>query len=277
MIQPFTDLLPPTISTFEDGDSVAGQTLTLLCRVILPEGLITPPQIAWLSPQGSILTSEGELTVGNQELTGNPSRLSTYMVQFSSVLTSHGGTYTCQATVSSLYGTIQKSVFRMHNVSVQSKCKDNSASCSEWCLLTAVPPPVLTIAASTTNVYAGSFITFNCSAQLSSAVDSPVTVTAVWKRNDILFTSSAHRMVSDVSMIGNSSLYLAEVFFNPVQLNTDDGAYVCEITVDTEIEFVVNTGLISNNLRLRARGVYKYNPGSVILCSHFTCTLQFPH
>lgn len=121
MLFVFPDVLPPTISIVEEGVPMAGRTFTLLCRVVLPDGLTTQPQIAWLSPQGNTLTSEGEVTVGNQVVAGNPSRLTTYMVQFSPLLTSHGGMYTCLATLSSPYGTILQSATRTQNITVQSK------------------------------------------------------------------------------------------------------------------------------------------------------------
>ena len=115
-----TALLPPNIMIVHDGNPIAGDTFTLLCTVILPDGLETEPQITWLSPLGNMLASEGELTVGYQRVIGNPSRVTTYMAQFSPVLTSHGGMYTCQATIRSLYSTIQQSVSRTQNISVQS-------------------------------------------------------------------------------------------------------------------------------------------------------------
>ena len=120
------DILPPDINIIVDGMPVAGQTLTLLCRVTAPDGLIMEPQITWRSPQGNILSSEGEVTVGNQPVIGNPSRLTTYTIQFSPLLTSHGGTYTCQATVNSPYLTIQQSAAGTWNVSVQSEVVDTS-------------------------------------------------------------------------------------------------------------------------------------------------------
>ena len=101
--------------------SVAGQTFSLLCRVTIPDGQTLEPRITWHSPQGNILSSGGELIVGNQPIVGNPSRLTTYSIQFSPLLTSHGGTYACQATVSSPYQTMQQSTARAVNVSVQSK------------------------------------------------------------------------------------------------------------------------------------------------------------
>lgn len=119
-----TDLIPPILNIEVEGDSVAGQAFTLVCRITLPDGLSTEPQISWLSPQGDVLTSEGELTVGSQPVLGNPSRLVTYVTQFSPLLTSHGGTYTCQATVSSPYGTIQPSSSVAQKVTVASKHRE---------------------------------------------------------------------------------------------------------------------------------------------------------
>lgn len=116
-----TDVLPPNINIIVDGMPIAGQAFSLLCRVRVPDGLTMEPQIMWVSPQGNILSSEGGVTVGNQPVIGNPSRLTTYTIQFSPLLTSHGGTYTCQATVNSPYQTIQQSASRTENVSVQSK------------------------------------------------------------------------------------------------------------------------------------------------------------
>ena len=117
----FADILPPTLTIAVEGSPVAGNVLTMLCRVILPDGLTTEPQIAWLSPEGNVLMSEGELTVGNQPAIGNPSRLITFMIQFSPLLTSHGGNYTCRAIVNSPHGTIQQSVSMAQNVSIASK------------------------------------------------------------------------------------------------------------------------------------------------------------
>ena len=109
-----------------EGDSIAGQTLSLLCSVTLPDGLSTQPKIAWLSPEGNVLVSEGGLTVGNQPVIGNPSRLISYVIQFSRLLTSHGGVYACRAIVSSSFGTIQQSVMMTQNVSVASKTNYNA-------------------------------------------------------------------------------------------------------------------------------------------------------
>lgn len=69
---PHVDVSPPVISTFDGGTATAGQAFTLFCRVVLPEGLTTQPQIVWLSPEGDILASEAELTVALSKLLATP-------------------------------------------------------------------------------------------------------------------------------------------------------------------------------------------------------------
>ena len=138
-----------------------------------------------------------------------------------------------------------------------------------------VPPPTLAILPLPTSVYAGSFITVSCSIQLSNAVDRPVTVTAVWRRDGALLTNSANRMVLDVVQVSNSSLYLAQIELRPVQLMLDDGVYSCEVSVDTDLEFdefIMSSGLIYNstNIILNALGMYKsyFMHACVVLMKH---------
>ena len=58
----------------------------------------------------------------------------------------------------------------------------------------------------------------------------------------------------DPVMVGNSLSYLTQVVFRPVQLTSDDGTYVCEVTVNAGLEFVGNAQLSSDSISLHARG-----------------------
>ena len=113
---------------------------------------------------------------------------------------------------------------------------------------------MLSILASTASVYAGGFVTINCTAQLSDAVDTQVTVTTAWMKNGIILTNSASRVLSDTNLIGNSSLFLSQVIFSPFELGNDDGAYSCEVTVDPGDMFVMSSVSVSSSLSLSARG-----------------------
>ena len=62
--------------------SPAGQPLSVECSFLpVRAGLIRPPIVQWLDSGGSVQSDNGTLT-------------------FSSLLTSHGGVYTCRVTIS---------------------------------------------------------------------------------------------------------------------------------------------------------------------------------
>lgn len=187
---------------------------------------------------------------------GNPSRLTTYSIQFSPLLTSHSGMYTCQATISSPYQTIQQSAAITENVSVQSELKQSTDSLQFYSHLhIVVPPPVLSVLPLIAPVYGGSFLTLNCTIQLSSAVDIDVTVASMWRKNGALLQDSAWRRMSNAIQTNFTNVYKAQLIFRPVQLNTDDGLYTCDVTVVSELMFVQGSGSQSNNVSLHAVGM----------------------
>lgn len=120
-------------------------------------------------------------------------------------------------------------------------------------ILLLVPPPTVTILPSISTVYAGSLLTINCSVELDTAVDSPFTVVTIWRKNGVEFTTLARRTVQETVLIKNS-LYRAQVVFDPVQLDTDDGQYSCEIIVNPDVEFVMETSVLSSTVSLSAAG-----------------------
>lgn len=119
-----------------------------------------------------------------------------------------------------------------------------------------VPRPVVLIVPSSTSVYAGSFITINCSIQLTAAVDSQVTVSVVWKKNDAVLQGSPHRMLLGATSTGTTSMYLAQLIFSPMQLSSDNGVYMCDVTVEAINQFVIATALRSSNISLVATGKF---------------------
>ncbi len=76
------------IDVEESGTPTAGQDYTLSCKVVVGEGM---PTLQWTGP--GVLT--GRVTVGEQMGTGTTFTLPLTF----SLLTSHGGKYTCLSTV----------------------------------------------------------------------------------------------------------------------------------------------------------------------------------
>ena len=74
----------------------AGQSYNLTCTVTL-DGITGSPTIEWLDPNNNPLLNSSSVTVKNSVMVNNSAYDRT--LAFSSLRTSHGGQYTCQATL----------------------------------------------------------------------------------------------------------------------------------------------------------------------------------
>ena len=113
---------------------------------------------------------------------------------------------------------------------------------------------MLSVLPTIARVYGGSLLALNCTIQLSSAVNVDVTVASMWRKNGALLQDSAQRRMSNAIQINTTTLYQAQLIFRPV-LNTDDGLYTCDVTVESELVFVLGSGSQSNNVSLHTIGV----------------------
>ena len=115
---------------------------------------------------------------------------------------------------------------------------------------------MLSVLAPVAQVYAGSLLMLNCTIQLNSAVDSEVVVTSMWRKNGASLEDSAQRRMLDPIQTNTPNQYQAQLIFSPLQLNTDDGLYRCEVAVEsaTDLSFVLDSASGSNNVTLRATG-----------------------
>ena len=67
-------------------------------------GMTLPPSVEWVGPDGTVLESEENVTIGEVETRGT---ISTFSLSFNPVLSSHGGHYTCRATVNVSWMDVQ--------------------------------------------------------------------------------------------------------------------------------------------------------------------------
>lgn len=96
-----------------------------------------------------------------------------------------------------------------------------------------VPPPILTITGSPrdTDFFQGLDLTFTCSAQLHSAVDTPVAVIATWTRNGTRFTEDDDYItVTNMTVAVLPYTYLTAARLNPIDFD-DAGVYTCQLTI----------------------------------------------
>ena len=87
-----TALTAPVVVITTTGTPTAGAMFTLTCNVTVVEGLIVPPTIEWVDAGGMIIASDEDGIIVNNAV-------STLDLVFNPLNTSHGGEYTCRATI----------------------------------------------------------------------------------------------------------------------------------------------------------------------------------
>ena len=75
-----------------------------MCTVNAINGMTLPPLMEWVGPDGTVLASEENVTIGEVETQGTVSNISLF---FNPVLSSQGGYYTCRATVNVPWMAVQ--------------------------------------------------------------------------------------------------------------------------------------------------------------------------
>ena len=88
-------LVAPAVIITSEGDPTAGNTYTLVCRVSVVKGLVVDPDVVWLD-SNRMTVSGLDVAVGRTSIEGS---VVTRNLTFSPLHTSHGGEYTCQASI----------------------------------------------------------------------------------------------------------------------------------------------------------------------------------
>ena len=97
---------------------LAGDSYTLTCTVQVVEGLVVKPVVQWLDPFSNAIVNGSDFTVGNPVTNGTTTTLT---LTFNPLHTSHGGRYTCQASVTVNVVSISVSNSTTFDVRLQSK------------------------------------------------------------------------------------------------------------------------------------------------------------
>ena len=113
------------IDIHSSGASTAGQTHTLTCTAIVIENLVVEPTLEWLDTDRHVVGGD-DITVGSPVTMGTNTTLT---LTFSPLHTSHGGRYTCRASINIPAISLSNSN-EVSDVVVQSKSfKDYECMC----------------------------------------------------------------------------------------------------------------------------------------------------
>ena len=88
---------------------------------------------------------------------------------------------------------------------------------------------------------AGTYLELACSIQLDTTVDTEVSVSAMWQRNDVDLTNSSRINILTLSLI-NSFQFEGSLQFNTLSSTVDGATYTCIGTVNpTEAQSYVTS------------------------------------
>lgn len=103
-----------SISTSSEGTAVAGQRYIILCTVTKQNELSVMPEITWLDSNGMEISGQ-IISTSSRNTTDFSSS-----VEFNPLLTSHGGIYVCQVSLSSATLSLPLNSSAVSTVTVQS-------------------------------------------------------------------------------------------------------------------------------------------------------------
>ena len=113
------------IDIHSSGASTAGQAHTLTCTATVVENLVVEPTLKWLNTDTNIVGGN-DITVGPPITTNTNSTLT---LTFNPLHTSHGGRYTCRASINISAISLSNSSETFDDVVVQSKSFEDVNGC----------------------------------------------------------------------------------------------------------------------------------------------------
>lgn len=220
-----SDLPIPAINIIRDGNSVAGENYTLICTVTVVDGLADDVvfAVSWADSNGDPVQSDSMQRDGVN---------TTLILEFDPLLSSHGGQYTCNASITvPAISTVRRNS-EPHDIIIQS----NNNRLSLYCLITImhllpVPSPNVEVSTSQLEPYlAGMLAELHCSITIDDSIDTPVDVAAVWQRNGEEVTETL-RVQTLRPHLEQGLQYDALLQFSTLSSSTDSGNYLCISTV----------------------------------------------
>ena len=103
-----------SITTSSQGIAIAGQRYTVSCMVTKQAALSVTPEITWINPNGVEVSAQV-----NSSSTGN-TMVSSALLEFNPLMTSHNGLYTCQVSLTSATLSLPLNSTATATVTVQS-------------------------------------------------------------------------------------------------------------------------------------------------------------
>ena len=240
-------LPPPVVTTLSYGSSIAGSVYSLVCTVKVVDGLVVVPDMVWMKDGGALVN--GTNTTLTRTVSGGNSTLN---LTFNPLLTSHGGQYTCVATISVPQLSLSVTKSSAVTVSVQGEFNNVTFKCYHECNIFTVPVPSVTLSPVPfgSSVYTGTSISMSCAFTVPSVVDSPVMLNTLWigPQGPIYNGNRTMTIITQSMMVYNATLQI-----NPSN-TSDTGIYWCVGNTSSNSSYIVTSSNASANTSLTVQG-----------------------
>ena len=183
---------------------MVGDSITLTCSVVLPDGVTGTPGYQWMGPAGGVIDTATH--------SSNDHSVSSVLT-LSEIAPSQAGEYTCTATLANGASNTTSII-----VTVQSKFKNYFYTSIILTIVSQVSVTNPSVSASTADITAGDTVYLTCDYALSQSVD--VTISVMW-----MVDGSA----VDTSTDGEETSNGDKITFAPVT-TSDTGRYTCTLT-----------------------------------------------
>ena len=228
----FCSALQPPLVVGGSLQATSGQPLTLACNYSVPPNLATPPTMQWVHSNGTVLSNNADLT-------------------FDPLKTSHGGEYSCSATVS-----ISQLDITLRGSSTTQLTVQSEWALWDWVLIRTgimmrmsyhshplpstshtVPTPLVTVVP-VGKPYNGTTHTLTCTATVDASVDTNITIPSQWTASSVNNLSSIPTISS--SSAGQRRAHQTNLTFRPLR-SEDEQQYTCSVEVSSSSSFVLGS------------------------------------
>ena len=211
----------------------AGIKLRMTCSVVSTATVM----LTWADPTGQRVTRHN---LNNITVEMNDEGLS---LIFQSLQTSHGGLYTCVASVGGAESAQMQDA--SYFLKVHSKNLNNFLSLF-FKLFLSVPPPFMSVTTDREMVYPMSDLMVVCKVGIIKEVDTPIRVNTHWNTPTTIYGNSRVTMREERS---NAFMHKSILLIHPV-LFSDAGLYTCIASIETDALTVVGMPWATEGLNL---------------------------